>query len=103
MAEHKEICLKINGEQVNKLKSGKIKFRNYSKQLAALFKIYADFECHVKRVKDSDKNNNTLYTEKNQDHIPCRFFFYKVVCKNAVHEVIDTMSMIMSVIRAKKL
>ena len=74
MVEHKEICLKVNGEQVKKLKSGKIKFRNYSKQLAAPFKIYADFECHVKRVKDSDKNNNTSYTEKNQDHIPCRFF-----------------------------
>ena len=41
--------------------------------------------------------------KKNQDHIPCRFFFYKVVCKNAVHEVTDAMSMIMSMIRAKKL
>ena len=54
-------------------------------------------------VRSSDRNNNTLYTEKYQDHIPCSFA-YKVVCvndrfskpvvlyrgKNAVHRFIKT-------------
>ena len=40
------------------------------------FKIYAEFECNVKRVKSSNKNNNS-YTEKY--HISCSFA-YKVVC-----------------------
>ena len=42
------------------------------------FKIYADFECLLKGVKSSDKNNG-LYTEKYQDHIPCSFA-YKAIC-----------------------
>ena len=41
------------------------------------FKIYADFECNVKRVKSSYRGDNTSYTEKNQNHIPWTFV-YKV-------------------------
>ena len=82
LTEHKENCLVINGKQNIKLGKGSISFKNYSKQLPAPFKIYADFECILhptssKRVKSSDKNG--LYTEKYQDHIPCSFA-YKVVC-----------------------
>ena len=62
--EHKEAFLKINGKQTVKLRSGSIKFKNHFKQLAVPFKIYADFECNMKRVKSSDKNNNTSYTKK---------------------------------------
>ena len=76
--EHGENCLIINGKQSVKLKSGSISFKNYFKQLPVPFKIYADFECLLKRVKSSDKNNGS-YTEKYQDHIPCSFA-YKVVC-----------------------
>ena len=43
------------------------------------FNIYADFESLLKRVRGSDKKNNTWYTEKYQKHIPCSFA-YKVVC-----------------------
>ena len=43
------------------------------------FKIYADFECNVKRVKCSDRGENTSFTEKDQDRIHCSFA-YKVVC-----------------------
>ena len=78
MIEHKENCLIINGKQSLKLQSGSISFKNYFKQLPVLFKIYADFECVLKGVKSSDKNN-VSYTEKYQDHIPCSFA-YKVVC-----------------------
>ena len=64
-------------EQGVRLKCSSIKF----KQLAVPFKIYADFECNMKGVKGSDENNNTSYTEKYQDHIPCSFAD-KFVCVN---------------------
>ena len=54
LIKHKENCLKINGKQSIKLKSGSIKFKNHFKQLAVLFKIYADFESLLKGVKSSD-------------------------------------------------
>ena len=43
------------------------KFKNCFKQLLVPFKIYADFECLLKGVKSSDKNNGIdmhLFTEK---------------------------------------
>ena len=78
LIEHKENYLIVNGKQSLKLKSGSISFKNYFKQLPAHFKIYADFECILKGVKSSDKNNGS-YTEKCQDHIPYSFA-YKDVC-----------------------
>ena len=78
MIEHKENCLIINGKQSVKLKSGSIRFKNYFKQLPVTFIIYADFECILKGVKNSDKCNSS-YTEKYQDHVHCSFA-YKVVC-----------------------
>ena len=50
MVKHKENCLIINGKQSIKLKSGSIKYKNYCKQLAVLFKIYAHFESLSKGV-----------------------------------------------------
>ena len=101
LIEHKENCLTINGKQSVQLKSGSISFKNYFKQLPAPFKIYVDFECILKRVRGSHKNNGSC-TEKYQDHIPCSFA-YKVVCvdnkfskkvvlnrgKNAVYKFIN--------------
>ena len=78
MIEHKENCLIINGKQNVKLKCGSISFKNYFKQLSVPFKIYSDFQCILKKVESSNKNNGS-YTEKHQDHIPCSFA-YKVVC-----------------------
>ena len=78
LQKHKENCLIISGKQSEKSKSGSISFKNYFKQLHVLFKVYADFECLLKGVQSSDKNNGS-YTEKYQDHIPCSFA-YKVVC-----------------------
>ena len=82
--------------------TGSIKSKNYFKQLAVQFKIYADFESLLKRVKSRDKND-TSYIEKYQDHIPCSFA-YKVDCiddksskkvvlyrgRNAVYRFIET-------------
>ena len=78
LIEHKEGYLIINGKQSVKLKSASISFKNYFKQLPVPFKIYADFECILKRVRSSHKNNGS-YTEKYQDHTPCSFA-YKAVC-----------------------
>ena len=82
LTEHKENCLVIKGKQNVKLGKGSISFKNYSKQLPAPFKIYADFEC-ILRPTSSKKvsNKNSSYTEKYQDHIPCSFA-YKVLCVN---------------------
>ena len=76
LIEHKENFLIINVTQSVKLKSGPISFKSYFKQLPAPFNIYDDFECILKRVKRSDKNNGS---RSYQDHIPCSFA-YKVVC-----------------------
>ena len=73
-----ENCLIIDGKQSVNLKSDLFSFKNYFKQLPVPFKIYADFECILRGVKSSDKNNGS-YTEKCQDHVPCSFA-YKVVC-----------------------
>ena len=51
LIKHKEICLSINGKQSVKLEEGIIKFENYFKQIPVPFKIYANFECNLKKVK----------------------------------------------------
>ena len=55
MVEREETCLKINGKQTVKLKSGSIKFKNCFKQLVVSFNIYADFESFLKEVRSSNK------------------------------------------------
>ena len=67
--------MSINGKQSVKLEEGIIEFGNYFKQIPVPFKIYADFECNLKKVKC----NEGSYTEKYQNHIPCSFA-YKIVC-----------------------
>ena len=52
--------------------------RTYN-QLAVPFKIYADFESILKLIKRNNRNKNSSYTEKYQDHVPSSFA-YKVVC-----------------------
>ena len=79
LVEHKETCLKINSKQIVKLRRGSIRFENHFKQLTAPFKIYADFEYNLEKIQTNKRRNDTSYTEKYQDHIPCSFA-YKVVC-----------------------
>ena len=55
--EDKEICLKVNGKQNVKSRNGSIKFKNYSKQLAVTFKIYANFEYVLKGVQKDGVSN----------------------------------------------
>ena len=75
LVKHKETCLKINGKKIVNLNSGFIEFKNCSRQVPAPFRICADFECTLKIVQ----SNESFYTEKYQDHIPCNFS-YKLVC-----------------------
>ena len=54
---HKEVCMVINGAQAVKMpiaseKEKWMKFRNYKRQLMALFVIYADFESIVEKVEN---------------------------------------------------
>ena len=53
--------MKINGKQIVKLRSGSSKLKNYFKQLAVSFKIYADFESLLNGVRGSDRNNNFIH------------------------------------------
>ena len=65
LIEHKTDCLVINGKQNVKLKSGIISFKNYFKQMPVPFKIYANFEFILKKVKSksSEYNSNSSYTK----------------------------------------
>ena len=66
LIKHKENCLSINGKQSVKLEEGIINSENYFKQIPVPFKICADFECNLKKVKC----NEGSYAEKYQDHFP---------------------------------
>ena len=81
LEKHKKSCSVINGEQRVKLSEGFINFKNYSRQMRAPFKIYADFECILKKSKKSSEvvDENSSWSVKIQDHVPCGFG-YKVVC-----------------------
>ena len=54
---------------------GTIKFKNYFKQIAVPFKIYADFEWDLERVESYEGS----YSKRYQDDIPCSFS-YKLGC-----------------------
>ena len=56
---HCKDCSLINGAQNLKVEKGFVEFRNYSKQIPAPFKIYADFECLLKSC-DSGVHNDYL-------------------------------------------
>ena len=92
----------INNGQNVKLEKGFTEFQKFNRQISVPFKIYADFECLLKRCDVRINYDCFSYTQKYQDHIPCSFD-YKVVCvddkfskdvvlyrgKNAVFEFIQ--------------
>ena len=75
LIKHKENYLSINGKQSVILKKGIVEFENCFKQTPVPFKIYADFECNLRRAESYEGS----YTKKYQDHISFSFT-YKVVC-----------------------
>ena len=82
LIKHKKNCLVINGKQSVELNEGSISFKNYSIQIHASFKIYADFECILKETDTLESDfidKGSSYTKKYQKHVPCGFG-YKMVC-----------------------
>ena len=79
---HKENCITINGAQSIKMPNAgdMVYFKNYQKELAAPFVIYADFEAITEKVHGCQPNNNKSYTESYQKHKDCGYS-YKVVCR----------------------
>ena len=49
LVKYKENCLSIHGKQSVKLEQGITKFENYFEQIPIPFKIFADFECNLKK------------------------------------------------------
>ena len=74
MAEHKQFCLKINGDKAVKLECGFIESKIFFQQIPVPFKIYVDFERLLKGVKSKE----VFDTEECQEHIRCSFP-YKLV------------------------
>ena len=58
----------INGKQDVNSKSGSISFKIYSKELPVPFKIYADFECILKKLSVIPLKI-IVHTQKNINHI----------------------------------
>ena len=64
LPNHKKQCLLINGCQAVSYESGIRKFTNHNKEIPILFKIYADTECFLKRIKIKEGK----HTIKDQEH-----------------------------------
>ena len=75
LSNHRERCLLINETQAVKYETGTIKFKNFDKQIPIPFKIYADSECLLKRMRV----NKGGYTKLYQKHIP-NSIAAKLVC-----------------------
>ena len=59
-------------------KDEKVFFKNYHKQQAAPFAIYADFEAILEKVSSCQSNPDNSYTQVYQKHTYCSYG-YEVV------------------------
>ncbi|VEN62739.1 unnamed protein product [Callosobruchus maculatus] len=79
-----------------------LKFENYHKQLKVPFCVYADFECILSPLDQSEPSNQESFTIKKYQHIPCSFAylikaahddaaskFYKYRGENAADEFVN--------------
>ena len=62
--KHKDDCLIVNGEQKVKLDSGYVEFKNYANKMRVPFKIYADFECILKKCDNVVGNYDSSWSVK---------------------------------------
>ena len=60
LAEHKKVCLNINGAQSVRLEKGTIEFKNHFKQIPVPFKVYANFECNLETVESDDGSSQKV-------------------------------------------
>ena len=74
-------CIVVNGKQAVQMpkKGSSVQFKNFHKQLPALFVIYADFKPLTQKIDSCEPDDNKAYTEKYQKHIDCGYA-YKLVC-----------------------
>ena len=79
LEKHKSDCLVVNGEQRIKLDGGYVEFKNYSNKMRVPFKIYADFECILKKCNSVVGSSDSSWSVKESEHVLCGFR-YKVVC-----------------------
>ena len=81
LTEHIPNCIAINGEQAIKMpeEGAEVHFRNFQKQQAVPFVIYADFEAITEKVDSCQPSDKKSYTEAHQKHTDCGYG-YKVVC-----------------------
>ena len=80
--DHKEICMIINGMQaITMPKKGAniLKYKDFHRQQAIPFVIYADFEAITEKIQGCQPNNDSSYTKAYQKHTDCGYG-YKVVC-----------------------
>ena len=55
-------------------------FKNFYKQLPALFVIYTDFEALTQKIDSCQPDDNKAYTEKYQKHIDCSYAYMFCYC-----------------------
>ena len=82
--------MKINGKQTVKIRSGSIKFKNYFKQLALAFMVYADFESLLNRVRLVIKNITSYFKKISETFLaflPTKLF---VLMTNLVNQLFFT-------------
>ena len=78
LRNHKNNCIQVNGAQAVKMPD-KNNNKNFHKQQAVPFVIYADFEAITKKISGCKPNDDKSYTEAYQKHTDCGYG-YKVVC-----------------------
>ena len=87
LAEHKKVCLSINGTQTVKLGKGKIEFKNAFKEIQVPFKTYSDFES----VLTSAESNEGFYSKKKNIKIT----FFVVLLINLFLLMIDLVNQLL--------
>ena len=58
--------------------------------MAAAFKMYVDTKCNFKKIHINDRDRNTSYTKKYQNHIPCCFIYELALMINLVNQLFFT-------------
>ena len=86
LAEHKEVCLSINGAKSLRLGKEKIEFKNYFKQIPVPFKIYTDFGCILNSVESYEGS----FSKTHQNHFPYSFTHNLVLMTDLVSQLLFT-------------
>ena len=80
--DHKENCITVNGTQAINMpdkNNNILKFKNFHKQQAVPFVIYADFEAITETIQGCRPYDEKSFTEAYQKHTDCGYG-YKLVC-----------------------